>query len=171
MKNIIFTGIMLLGFIIQATAQEEQQSRRERREAKQEQKRIEIKNLLENRTFVFTPTHALPLGGGSIFLSHSFDAEIKGDTLMSYLPFYGVAYRAEYGARNSAFDFTQPIEEFNLEQDDKGYRVNLDVKNKMDYLTYSFQISDLGYATLNVTSTNRQAISFYGQITAPEEKQ
>lgn len=171
MKNIIFTGIFLLAFIITATAQEEQKSRKERREEKQEQKRIEIKNLLENRTFVFEPTHAMPLGGGSIFLSYSFDAEIKGDTLMSYLPFYGVAYRVEYGARNSAFDFTQPIEEFNLEEISNGYRVNLEVKNKMDYLTYNFQISELGYATLNITSTNRQAISFYGQIKAPDEKQ
>lgn len=170
MKNIMFTVVLLLGFVITANAQQEELSRKERRELKQEQKREEIKNLLDNRTFVFVPTHAMPLGGGSIYLNHSFDAEVKGDTLMSYLPFYGVAYRVEYGARNSAFDFTQPIEEFDLEKDNNGYRINLDVKNKMDYLSYSFQISELGSATLNITSTNRQAISFYGRIEAPEEE-
>ena len=171
MKNIIFTTFLILAITISAFAQQEQLSRKERRELKQEQKREEINNLLENRTFIFVPTHAMPLGGGNIYLNHSFDAEVKGDTLISYLPFYGVAYRVEYGARNSAFDFTQPIQEFNLEKDNNGYRINFDVKNKMDYLTYNFQISELGFATLNITSTNRQAISFYGRIEPPEEKE
>ena len=40
----------------------------------------------------------------------------------------------------------------------------------MDNLNYTFHISDLGYATLNVISTNRQAISYYGRIEAPEEE-
>lgn len=169
MKNIILTSLLVMAFLFSANAQQQEKSRKERRQEKQEQKKEEIKNLLEEKTFVFKPTHAMPLGGGSIFLSHSFDAEIKGDTLVSYLPFYGVAYRAEYGSRQSAFDFTQPIESYEFEQKDDGYQVNIDVKNKMDYLTYNFHISELGYATLNVTSTNRQAISFYGRIEAPEE--
>lgn len=169
MKNIILTSLLAVTFLFTANAQKEQKSRKELREERQEQKKEEIKNLLEEKTFVFKPTHALPLGGGSIYLSHSFDAEVKGDTLVSYLPFYGVAYRVEYGSRQSAFDFTQPIEEYEFEEDDKGYQVTLEVKNNMDYLTYNFHISELGYATLNVTSTNRQAISFYGRIEAPEE--
>ncbi len=53
-------------------------------------------------------------------------------------------------------------------KDGKGYQVNLEVKNKMDYISFMFQISELGYATLNITSTNRQAISFYGKIEKPE---
>lgn len=171
MKNILITTLLLLGWVVAATAQQDQLNRKERRELKQEQKKEEIKSLLENRTFIFVPTHAMPLGGGNIYLNHSFDAEVNGDTLISYLPFYGVAYRAEYGARNSAFDFTQPIDEFELNENRNGYRINFDVKNKMDYLTFNFQVSELGFATLNITSTNRQAMSFYGRIEAPEEKE
>jgi hypothetical protein len=36
----------------------------------------------------------------------------------------------------------------------------------MDHLTYTFFVSDQGFATLNVNSTNRQSISFYGSIEA-----
>ncbi len=169
MKNIIFTSLLIVAFLFTATAQQEQKSRKERRQEKHEQKKEEIKKLLEDRTFVFNPTHAMPLGGGSIYLSHSFDAVVKGDTLNSYLPFYGVAYRAEYGSTKSAFDFVQPIEDYEFEKEDDGYQVNLEVKNSTDYLSYNFHISEIGYATLNVTSTNRQAISFYGYIEAPEE--
>jgi hypothetical protein len=86
------------------------------------------------------------------------------------LPFYGVAYHVEYGGRNSAFDFSLPLEKYEMEEDEKGYRISLEVKNKMDYITYSFQISELGYSTLNVTSTNRQAISYYGRIEKPEQE-
>lgn len=169
MKKIIFTSLLAVLFIFNASAQQEQKSRKERRQEQQEQKKEEIKNLLEERNFVFQPTHAMPLGGGSIYLSHSYDAVVKGDTLNSYLPFYGVAYRVEYGSRKSAFDFKQPIDDYEFENKEDGYQVNLEVQNNMDYLTYSFHISEIGYATLHVTSTNRQAISFYGHIEAPEE--
>jgi hypothetical protein len=79
-----------------------------------------------------------------------------------------VAYHVEYGGRNSAFDFSLPIENYEMHEEEKGYRINLEVKNKMDYITYSFHISELGYSTLNVTSTSRQAISYYGRIEKPE---
>ncbi len=170
MKYITLTSLLLAVFISSAIAQQKE-DRKDRREEKQEQKKEEIKNLLKEKNFVFKPTHALPLGGGSIYLSHTFDAEVNGDTLISYLPFYGVAYHVEYGGRDGGFDFTQPIEEYEFEKDKKGYQINLEVKNKMDYLTYNFQISELGYATLNITSTNRQAISFYGHIEAPEKNE
>lgn len=169
MKSLIITAVLLVTFLFTATAQQEQRNRKERRDEKQAQQKEEIKNLLQQKTFVFKPTHAMPLGGGSIFLSHSFEAEIKNDTLNSYLPFYGVAYRADYGSTRSAFDFIQPVEDYSFEEVKSGYRVTFDVKNKMDYLTFQFQISEIGYTTLSVISTNRQAISYYGHIEAPQE--
>jgi hypothetical protein len=170
MKNIIFTLLFIFTYSLFASAQQQQKTRKELRAERQEQRMEEVRTVLEEKKFIFRPTHAMPLGGGSIFLSHSFDVEVKDDTLISYLPFYGVAYRTEYGARKSAFDFTQPLENFEIETTSQGYQVNLEVRNKMDYLSYNFHISELGYATLNVTSTNRQAISYYGSIEAPEEK-
>jgi hypothetical protein len=151
-------------------AQEPVKNRKERREQRQEKRMEEVKNLIENKTFVFIPTHAMPLGGGSIQLSYTFEAEVKGDSIFSYLPFYGVAYHVDYGSRNSAFDFSLPIEKYEMEEDGNAYRINLEVKNKMDYITYSMHVSEMGYATLNVTSTNRQAISYYGRIEKPDEE-
>jgi hypothetical protein len=155
-------------FLPDLFAQEPAKSRRDRRTERQEQRKNEVKNMILDKSFVFIPTHAMPLGGGSIQLSYTFEAEIKGDSIFSYLPFYGVAYHVEYGGRNSAFNFSLPIENYEMDEDEKGYRINLEVKNKMDYITYSFQVSELGYSTLNVTSTNRQAISYYGRMEKPE---
>jgi hypothetical protein len=109
MKRIFFTALFFHILLPDLFAQEPAKSRKERREERQEKRMEEVKNLIENKTFVFIPTHAMPLGGGSIHLSYSFEAEVKGDSVFSYLPFYGVAYHVEYGGRNSAFDFSLPI--------------------------------------------------------------
>jgi len=170
MKRIILFTLLITFFLPDIFAQEPEKSRKERREERQEKRMEEVKNLVENRTFAFIPTHAMPLGGGSIQLSYTFEAEVRGDSIFSYLPFYGVAYHIDYGGRNSAFDFSLPLENYEMEKDGNGYRIKLEVKNKMDYITYSLFVSELGYATLNVTSTNRQAISFYGRIEKPERE-
>lgn len=168
MKHFILFALFFSLFLPDLFAQKPAKSRKDRRTERQEQRKNEVKNMILDKSFVFVPTHAMPLGGGSIQLSYTFEAEIKGDSIFSYLPFYGVAYHVEYGGRNSAFDFSLPIQNYEMNEDEKGYRINLEVKNKMDYITYSFQISELGYSTLNVTSTNRQAISYYGRIEKPE---
>lgn len=166
MKNIFVSLILLLAVTSISFAQEIDKNRRETRSERKSNKKKEVKNLLEDKTFVFKPTHAIPMGGGNIYLNHSYDAEVNGDTLISYLPFFGVAYHAEYGGRQSALDFTQPVKNLDLKTTNKGYQVSVDVKNKMDHLTYTFFVSEQGYATLNVNSTNRQSISFYGTIEA-----
>jgi hypothetical protein len=168
MKRIFLSTLLISLILPNLFAQEPAKTRKERREEHQEKRMEEVKNMILDKSFVFVPTHAMPLGGGSVQLTYTFEAEIKGDSIFSYLPFYGVAYHVEYGGRNSAFDFSLPIENYEMDEDEKGYRINLEVKNKMDYITYSFHISELGYSTLNVTSTNRQAISYYGRIEKPD---
>ena len=125
MKQIILTTFLLFSVLTYTGAQEPQKTRKERRAEKQEQKMNEVKNLLESKEFVFNATHALPMGGGSVYLNYSYDVEVKNDTVDSYLPFYGVAYRLDYGGRDAGFNFTKPAEEYTFEKEEKGYRVNL----------------------------------------------
>lgn len=172
MKNIVITMILLVAFLGSTTAQDNSRKSRKERKAEKEAKKIEqIKKLLEDKTFVFKATHALPLGGGSKYLNYSYDVTVKKDTVNSYLPFYGVAYRVEYGARKSGFDFIQPLEKYEMEKEKDGYVVDLEMDNGMDHLNYTFHISEVGYATLHVTSTNRQSITYYGTIEPIEEKE
>jgi hypothetical protein len=167
MKRIIFiSGLLIAAFLISNGQEQDKKSRKEIRKEREAERIEQVRNLLEKKTFVFNATHAMPLGGGSIHLNYTFDAKIDKDTIVSYLPFYGVAYHAEYGGRNSAFDFTQPIENYKLEKDNDGYRITFEAKNKMDHLDFTFYVSELGYATLNIISTNRQAMSYYGTIAA-----
>jgi hypothetical protein len=168
MKKLIYLTLLLLSFAVISHAQEvETKSRKELREERQQKRIKEVKELIENKSFVFKATHALPMAGASIPLDFSFDAELKNDTLISYLPFFGVAYSVDYGGRDAAFDFTLPVENIEIKETDNGFQVKFDVKKKTDYMNFIFNISDPGYATLKILSTNRQAISYYGSIEAP----
>lgn len=170
MKQKIMVLSLLILSVLCINAQESAKSRRERR-AEQQEKRVDnVKKMISGKSFVFEATHAIPTGGGSIHLNHSFEVELKEDTLNSYLPFFGVAYRADYGDRNSALDFSQPVNKYELEEKENEYLIKIEVKNKMDVLNFTFFISGLGYATLTVTSTSRQAISYYGRIECENER-
>lgn len=164
MKNIFLILILLISSLSINAQDVTKNSRKELRAERQVQKIKEIRSLLENKTFVFNATHASPMGGGSVDLSYYFDVKIKGDTVFSYLPFYGVAYHVDYGSLKSPFDFVKPIEKFSSQKNKNGYQIAFEASNGNDHINFNFQISDLGFATLNVTSTNRQFISFYGII-------
>lgn len=169
MKNIVFALILLFGFLSVNAQDSSKKSRKERKAEKKEQKMEEIKQLLNDETFMFTATHALPMGGGSKYLNYDYDVVVKNDTIVSYLPFYGVAYHVEYGTRDLGFDFTQPLEEYKMEKDDDGYMIDFEVDNGMDHLNYTFHVSEMGNATLHVSSTHRQSITYYGNIDGIEE--
>ncbi len=159
--SIVFLTLFTLGFV---NAQEPQKSRKERRAERQEKRMEEVQKMLDEKKFKFDATHAMPMGGGSIHLNYSYDVELTGDTVSSYLPFYGVAYRLDYGGRDSGFDFTLPVKNYEYEKEEDGYLIQFEVKKDMDNISFTFHISELGYATLNVISTNRQAISYYGRL-------
>ena len=171
MKNMILILIFLIPSVI-VNAQDNTQKTRKERKAEMEAKKAEkIKSLLDEKTFIFNATHVLPMGGGSKYLNYDYDVTIKNDTVVSYLPFFGRAYHVEYGARNLGFDFTQPIEEYTMKKENNGYMIKVKTKNGLDQISFSFHISELGYTTLNVNSTNRQGISYYGMINKIEKKE
>src|SRR5690349_2178984 len=56
-----------------------------------------IKSLIEKQRYVFLANYAMPMRGGGISLNSPYDLTIKKDTLIAFLPFYGQAYKANYG--------------------------------------------------------------------------
>jgi hypothetical protein len=169
MKYIFFILIFLFAGHQALPQQKEEKTRKEIRAEKEAKKKAEIKQLIDSEDFIFQATHALPLGGGSIFLNHDYDVHIKKDSVFSYLPFYGVAYHIEYGGRNSGFIFEEPVEDFSKKFDRENYLIKFGVDRGNDNITFTFHVTELGYATLNINSTNRQSISYYGFVEKKEE--
>lgn len=170
MKNIIVLTLLIFAVTV-ANAQESKKKSKKEKRAEREAMRIEqTKTVLENKAYLFVATQALPSGARSVNLTSSYDAKIENDTIICYLPFYGRAHTASFGGGDSPMDFTQPIENYNFEKTKKGYQIKFDVKNKTDRLNFTLQIAESGSTSLNVTSSNRSSMSYYGDIEKIEEE-
>lgn len=167
MRRLIFL-LFLLSFSLAGLAQKGEISRKEIRRQKEAQKAELVQSVLSSKTFIFIATHALPLGGSSIFLTSSHDMKIKNDSAFVYLPYFGVAYQVEYGG-NGGFEFNEPVLDYQSELTKNGTGIRFEVKTKRDFFKFRLTVSDLGYATLQVTSNNRQPIQFFGTIDEEEK--
>lgn len=154
----IFVCVLFLsageGSFLQAQAKQE----------KSEQKEKELKEWIANRQFAVSVDRALPMGGRSIPLTTLYSLELRGDSVRSYLPYFGRAYVAPYGGGNS-MDFDAPVTDYDCAYTQKGAAVvRFKAKTNEDNFTFRLQIYPNGSATIQVTPVNRQSITYYGEV-------
>lgn len=170
MKNLIIVLILTMTFFT-VHAQETAKKSKKELKAEKEAKRIEeVKAMIDGNSFVFEARTANPMKGRSMTLTTQYDVKVTQDSIYSYLPYYGVAYSASYGGTDSPMVFDSPAEKFSSESSKKGYIVKVAAKNGNDRIDFTFHISENGSTTLNVSSTNRQSISYFGEIVKEKEK-
>lgn len=129
----------------------------------QETSEATLKNLLNAKTFVFKAQSAWPLQGTTIQLTPGFDMKVLGDSINTYLPYFGRAYQASY-TNNGGISFTSTKFEYKLKEKKNGWELVIKPSDVRDINQLIYSVSTNGYASLQVTSNNRQAISFYGII-------
>ena len=166
----LFVIPILIFSVITINAQENK-SKKEIKAEKKSQLIEEIKKIAGSKTFVFKANNANPMRGRTVNLTSDYDVRITQDSIFSYLPFFGVAYSVNYGGTDSPMIFNKPFETCNFETTRNGYLVKVSVKNESDRLEYSFHISVTGSTSLNVSSLNRQSISYNGNIEKVKEKE
>ena len=171
MKNILIIGIMVLAFATANAQETKKQTRKEKKAAREAMLIEQTKTVLENKVYVFSATQVIPTSMKSRTLTTSYDVKIENDTVTCYLPYFGKAHTAAYGSSQSPMDFTQPIENYKFEKTKKGYEIKFEASNKNDRLNFFFQIAETGSTSLNVNSTSRCSISYYGDIVKVEEKE
>lgn len=153
--------IILLGFSILAGTAGAQTK---------EQKKAQLKQLIESRSYVFNAQSATPLSGRLIQLTSEYFLRVNRDSLESHLPYFGVAFHAPIGSSTSPLIFTSSDFTYNMEESKKGrFEITIRLNKPDDPNILRLSVSSGGYATLGVTSRNRQSISFYGNI-VPSKK-
>lgn len=137
-----------------------------------EQKQQELKQLLDSKKFVFTAESATPMGGGNIRLTSSYyQVRFLVDSLNSFLPYFGTAFRSEFGRTESPLNFTSSDFTYDAKIDKNGGRIiTIKINSPQDPDLITLSVTPGGYGTLSVNSVNRQPISFYGFITEPKER-
>ncbi|MBO9151709.1 DUF4251 domain-containing protein [Chitinophaga sp. GCM10012297] len=126
-----------------------------------------IKQLIESRNYVFQVQAVLPMSGRTRQVTgDNYDVTVSKDTINSFLPYFGRAYSAPINPSQGGIQFISQ----QFEYDEKpgrngGWDIVIKPKDVQDVQQFSLSVSDNGYASLQVTSTNRQPISYNGVIT------
>jgi hypothetical protein len=144
--------------------------------------------IIENQNYVFNASSAMPManhdvnkvlsrmpggmGAGNIQLSGSqYQLVVTKDSIEAYLPYYGRAYSATMNPDDSGIKFKSKDFTYKADKKKKGsWQIVMKFKDTKAAESMVLNVSENGYATLNVNSNNRQPISFNGYMSEPKEK-
>jgi Domain of unknown function (DUF4251) len=126
-----------------------------------------VKNWVEAKAFTFQATTMTPSKGGSRQLTGStYTVRINGDTLICDLPYIGRVYNVSSITGESGMNFTSYQFTYVSKAGKKNkWLLTIKTKDLKADNDLSFVFFDNGTATLNITSSDRQFISYQGRVT------
>lgn len=133
---------------------------------KESEKAKKIKELISSRNYQFQAQTVFPMSGRTRQIGgEGYDVTVTKDTVNSYLPYFGRAYAAPIDPSRGGIQFISKDFEYTEAPGKKGgWDITIKPKDVRDVQQFFLSVSEDGYASLQVTSTNRQAISFNGII-------
>jgi hypothetical protein len=136
---------------------------RQEKAAKQALLAQEIINALNDRHYQIDVHNATPDGWGHIIhLTSLYSVTVSGDSIISYLPFFGRAYSVPYGG-GSGLNFKGVIHRYEATVTRKGeHIIYMDVESEEDTYRYIISLFENGRASISVTPRRRSHISFDG---------
>jgi len=161
MKTGRFLGIIICLILCMGSVTAVAQSK----QSKKQEKENAIKKLVESGNYTIDVTIANPQRGKSIMLTSPYSLEVRNDSVISHLPFYGRAYSIPYGGGDGLI-FKAPLDEYNAVYNDKKKRLQVKMKAKTseDTFEFNFDIYYNGSSRINVNMQNRESISYSGEI-------
>ncbi len=132
----------------------------------QDKEKPSTQKLVESKNFVFKAQTVLPLRGNVRQLTSDYDLRLSGDSVVSYLPFFGRAYVAPTRPDEGGIKFTSTDFVYNVKQKGQGWEITILPKDTRDVKQLFLSVSGNGYARLQVISNNREGIAYNGYIEA-----
>lgn len=131
----------------------------------QEDQKNGINAALISKNYTFKATSVIPARGRIIQLTTNYDLKVNKDSTIAYLPYFGRAYSAPIGGSGGGIEFTSTNFEHTVSNRKKGgWRVEIRFKDAQDVQQMYLTVSENGNASLQVTSNNRQSISYNGEV-------
>lgn len=156
MKNlvkILITSCLSLFFISCLTQKEKEENRKL------------IAEIIAGNNFKFIAQQANPMRMNPLQLTSEYSLIVSSDSIKCDLPYFGVATQVPYGGTDMGIKFISTKFSYNKKSNPNGgYEIAI-IPSETDKATKLFlQISENGYATLNVLSNYRDPINFNGTI-------
>ena len=125
---------------------------------------IQVKQQIESQRYSISVDYMIPTRGPARSLNTLYSITVQGDTLISYLPYFGRAYNIPYGG-GTGLNFTAPLFDYSLSFNSKGTaRISFRARSEGDVILYNIEIFTNRRASIRVTSNNREGISFNGRL-------
>ncbi|MBS7563368.1 DUF4251 domain-containing protein [Mucilaginibacter sp. Bleaf8] len=175
--------ILFIGLSIFTSAAWAQDSTKTARKAA---KAADIKKLLEAKRFVFQAQYANPLGGGvtslngrlinitpniggssgHVYLNYNYAVKVRPDSVIAYLPYFGrTTFDPPINSSEGGVKFTSTKFGYDVKQGKKGNTIITITPQDAGYFRKMvFTVSSEGSTSLQMTITNRNAISYDGYI-------
>jgi len=130
----------------------------------------QVQNLVNSKHYVFEAQTVTPQRGGMRQLTPGYSLKIAGDSLISYLPYFGRAYTAPINPSDAGYDFVSTNIGYTITPKKKGsYQISIHTKDKVNATNFLLTVYNDGNAFLQVTSNDRQPIAFRGYIKDAKE--
>jgi hypothetical protein len=155
--SMLFLALIILGTSVSAQTKEE--------------KKAATTQLVEGNRYEFVAQSMSPQGGRLRQLTSYYFVKITADTVIADLPYVGRSYSAPINTSDVGINFTSTEFTYDVKPRKKGgWDVNIKPKDKPEVQQLQFTLYDNGSAYLQVISTNRQTISFNGDVQPIKEK-
>lgn len=157
-KNKRLWSVILIAFI--ATSFSFAQSEPEKKENAINQ----LKEVVDSKEYKINVNMAHPRRGRTVPLTSNYSLEIKNDSVISYLPYYGRAYSIPYGG-GDGLRFAAPISDYSVSYNKKGRaRISVTTRTSEDSFKFNIEIYPGGSANFDVNMQNRESIRFTGKL-------
>jgi hypothetical protein len=133
---------------------------------KQAAKEAAIKKSIDAKQYTFVANYVLPQRGGGRVLTSDYDLRVKPDSVISFLPYFGRAYfDVAYNPTEGGIKFTSTKFGYDVKEKKKGgWEITIKPTDAKNTDRLILNISPDGYASLSVTSNNRDFITFDGYL-------
>lgn len=136
----------------------------EERVARMAEKARKVTSALNERRFTILVDRMYPLRGSSRSISYGYSVEVRNDSLLSHLPYFGRAYAIPYGG-GKGLSFSAPIISYQEYQKKHNLRhIEIGLTNDEDTYLYTIEVFDNGKSSIDVQSRQREPISFSGDM-------
>lgn len=127
----------------------------------------DISLVLERQDFVFTAQSIIPANGYTRQLNGLYDLQITPEKVVSFLPYMGRIYSPILNPDDGPLRFTSKDFVYTEQPQKKGgWSVTIKPKDIRTVREMTLDVSNDGYARLEVNGNDRQSVTFYGYVTA-----
>ncbi|OIQ41352.1 MAG: hypothetical protein BM563_01315 [Bacteroidetes bacterium MedPE-SWsnd-G1] len=164
--------LILLSFSVFGLQTINAQSKKELKQQQKEKEYNATKKIIESGDFVFVPDWVNTQKGRRVNIAGDGNTlKFEGVKTTADLPFFGVSQTSHYNG-NGGITFKNPDTEFSTEYNDKKFKVIIKFKatEKSETFDIQMEVFSNGNATVRISSSSRNSISYNGKVTPSEDK-